>query len=218
MNCEPWVPANLSKNDLLDLKEENFPTVFESYEDAEKWALETNVAIIKQTEQVRLSREAVEQAAKGAERYRGIIGELKEQKAALPELSQERRLLEEKKVCLCERERLGVLKFKERKALKEKSRAIEYRLTKKRADLREKQHKIDMQIREHRAHMEKMLAVANGCTGETFRRKFDNCVSFHMGIKKKQENSSAKTTDIRGGQEGAALETEDKTVVRSLMI
>ena len=218
MNSEPWMPARLSKKDLLDLKEENFPTIFETYKEAESWALRVNEGTIAQTEKVRQSEQAIEEARMEADRLSNHMGALEIQKATLPELAQGKTLYEEKMNCLCKKEKLGMLHFKRRKAVNERIKVLTYLLEKNNTELREKQSKIDMQIKETRAFLEKAQAVVYGCSGRSFKRKSGNCVSFQTETNKPLDGEITEPATVISNKDTADLELEDKTVFRRFMI
>lgn len=181
-SCEPWMPAKLSKKYLRELEEENFPSVFETYPEAEAWALKANEARIKQMETERQSPEVREEAEKRAATLLERIHALEAEDAALPEHGKEIALEEEKKACMLRKEQLSRWDIRGRIDANQKLRGITYRLNKNREALAEKQAGLHRQLQECKAMLKNQQALLYGCTGGTVKRKQEEAIAFQMEI------------------------------------
>lgn len=161
-NVEPWMVAK--EEQLIDgLDAENFPRVFRTRPEAEKWASDQVSAMITRIASQREDASMVERAVDEVKELIAKIAVLEHQNDILPEATAVKKKKRELETTVKQRDGLGLLNFKARIGISKRIKELEIQLKELEDILDKTRMPIFREIAKLRKRLTFIQAVAFGC-------------------------------------------------------
>lgn len=177
LNLEPWKSAS-SKKKMDELEKVNFPIVFKSADDAEKWAFDKVRELVAQIEAKREDPLAVERAVEEVKEAKTKIKIWVDEMNSFPEIADCERLKEELAGAKAQKTKLGIFDFKAKKVLNERIKILELRIKDLKEVLDKKQTPIAEKIVRLGNELLTIQAIAFGYTDDILSKDNGNAFSY----------------------------------------
>ena len=200
MHFEPWMPERLSSKRLEQLREENFPEIFETLETAQAWAWNKVSQIAADVSAARGLPGVSEIAVKKLPELKEAITQQLARKAVLPEMIEKEQLEQQEQMLQKKQSEIGIFSFAEKKKIRSELALIQYRLKENREKLLSAQKPIEEQLQRLHLQLQEVLRLVNGCEAGVLCKRSGKTIVFHPQVEGFTEWDVFQNLDLSSGQ------------------